>query len=938
MYWSSLAAIASRLNRRRYARFASLLFLALSVFITRDARADTFTLHKTEEGYPLGMYLGILQDPTEKLTIHDVAKPERKEEFREAGEPAPGFGFSSAAFWVRFTVRNPEPTPKEWLLELAYPHLDSVELYVPTEDGKFKVRRTGDHLPFAKRDVEHRNFVFRLSEPPSEQGRVYYMRVHTTGSVNLPLLAWTPEAFQSHQNREQPILWMFYGLILVLGLYNLFIYASVREPDYLHYVLYIFSYALFQFTLNGLTFQYLLPNQSWLVNQILPPIMAVAFLWSMHFQRHYLRMAETMPRTDRALNVSAWALGVFSAVALFAPYKWGIRIVVVLNIVLTVWLMGNAVYLAVKGQRAAKLYLAGWSMLRIGIFLYSMKTMGALPDNLLTNWSIQIGSAVEALFFSLALADRINMMRANLATLNAQLTQNVSDLRVALAKAEAATVAKSNFLATVSHELRTPLNAIINIPQALLLDLPVVERAVCGACNSVFELDEGDEVTGETPCPECQQRGSLRLEKKRLLRGSLDEFATNLGHIERSGKHLLQVVDGVLDFSRIEAQRLELKPELVNVRALVAEALEPLKATAAASGVTLDIQPVREDLVIECDPLRVRQVLLNLTGNAIKFSDGRGCVTVTVREEEHGCVFQVRDQGIGIAPEDIHRLFRSFEQVHQGNTRRFGGTGLGLSISRSLVEMHGGEIWVESQLGRGSCFSFRIPYKRPGARPDAVPEKSQDPSATEHDGLAAAAEVSEVQVANDAPIGAPMYDLAEVARQSKGSEAMRKVDEDSGRSRPSAAFAPVRAATKERILYVEDDDDNFRVAQLRLRDRYELVRATGAAQACRMLAQDTNWSTILMDIELCGSELDGVELTKLLRGRLRGQPVPSFARNLGPVDVPVIFVTAHGAKYSEATLLLAGAEKVISKPVDFGALNIALTQLHLGRARQKARG
>jgi signal transduction histidine kinase/FixJ family two-component response regulator len=930
MYWSSRAAISSPNNARRNACFASLLILALSLFVTREARADIFTLHKSEDGYPLGMYLGVLQDPTEKLTIDDVVKPERREEFREADDPAPGFGFSSAAFWLRFTIRNPEEAPKEWLLELAYPHLDSVELYVPTEDGKFEVRRTGDHLPFAQRDVEHRNFVFRLSEPPSDAGRVYYMRVHTTGSVNLPLLAWTPEEFQNHQNREQPILWMFYGLILVLGLYNLFIYASVREPDYLHYVLYIFSYTLFQFTLNGFTFQYLLPNQIWLVNQILPPLMGVAFLWSMHFQRHYLRMAETMPRMDRALNVSAWVLGVLSIIALFGPYKWGIRIFVILNVVLTIWLVCNAGYLAAKGQRAAKLYLLGWGTLRVGIFLYSMKTVGALPNNFLTNWSIQIGSAVEALFFSLALADRINLMRANLSNLNAQLTQNVSDLRDALTKAEAATVAKSNFLATVSHELRTPLNAIINIPQALLIDLPVVERAVCEACHSLFELDEGEEITSETACAECQARGTLRLEKKRVLRGSLDEFATNLGHIERSGKHLLQVVDGVLDFSRIEAQRLELRPEPVNVGALLAEALEPLKATAVASGVTLEVEPVREDLVIECDPLRVRQVLLNLTGNAIKFSDGRGTVTVAVSEEEHGCVFHVRDQGIGIAPEDIARLFQSFEQVHQGNTRRFGGTGLGLSISRSLVEMHGGEIWVESELGRGSCFSFRIPYKRRVALPDPEPESVEEPSS-------AGPVASEVQVANDASPGAPVYDLAEVARQSKGIEAMKKVDEDSGGSRPAALFAPVRARHKERVLYVEDDDDNFRVAELRLREGYDLVRAANAEEACRLLASETNWSAILMDIELRGSELDGIELTKLLRGRLRGPSVPPFAKDLGPIDVPVIFVTAHGAKYSEATLLLAGAEKVISKPVDFSALNLALTQLHLGRARQKTR-
>jgi two-component system OmpR family response regulator len=157
-----------------------------------------------------------------------------------------------------------------------------------------------------------------------------------------------------------------------------------------------------------------------------------------------------------------------------------------------------------------------------------------------------------------------------------------------------------------------------------------------------------------------------------------------------------------------------------------------------------------------------------------------------------------------------------------------------------------------------------------------------------------------------------------------------------GNESASASGPKPRLLPKERLLYVEDDDDNFRVAELRLRDGYELVRASDSVQACR-LVQAGGWSAILMDIELRGSDLDGVELTKLLRGRLRKESLPAYARVVQGVDTPIIFVTAHGAKYSEAALLLLGAEKVITKPVDFGALNLALTQLHLTRVRQKGR-
>jgi CheY-like chemotaxis protein len=161
---------------------------------------------------------------------------------------------------------------------------------------------------------------------------------------------------------------------------------------------------------------------------------------------------------------------------------------------------------------------------------------------------------------------------------------------------------------------------------------------------------------------------------------------------------------------------------------------------------------------------------------------------------------------------------------------------------------------------------------------------------------------------------------------------MKKIGEKSG-SRNS--WAPVRA-DREQLLYVEDDDDNFRVAELRLGDVYDLVRAADSDEACRELRnRGKQLTAILMDIELRGSQLNGVELTELIRGRIARSDVPTHARNVPVLDIPIIFVTAHGAKYTDAALLLAGGDKVIPKPVDFGALSIALTQLHLSRIQRR---
>lgn len=146
-----------------------------------------------------------------------------------------------------------------------------------------------------------------------------------------------------------------------------------------------------------------------------------------------------------------------------------------------------------------------------------------------------------------------------------------------------------------------------------------------------------------------------------------------------------------------------------DMRALFEHVVAPMAGLAERSGVLLHIDELPEPCVVFGDSTKLGQILINLVGNAIKFSDGRGCVQVSVRRDAGDFVFSVRDQGIGISKEDQARIFESFVQAEGGGTRRFGGSGLGLAITRKLVLLHQGEIWVESELGCGSVFHVRLP-------------------------------------------------------------------------------------------------------------------------------------------------------------------------------------------------------------------------------------
>ncbi len=257
------------------------------------------------------------------------------------------------------------------------------------------------------------------------------------------------------------------------------------------------------------------------------------------------------------------------------------------------------------------------------------------------------------------------------------LTTNVDEVVNAQTRAEQAARAKAAFLSTMSHEIRTPLNAVIGF--ASLLD-----------------------DTEMAP----QQR----------------EF---VGSIRASGDHLLGVINDILDYSRLESGALRLSREAFAISDLVEESLDLVASQAAAKNIEL-VYRIEPEVPAACiaDLHRLRQVLVNLLGNAVKFSI-RGEVSVEVgaqslAEDQHEIEISVIDTGIGISPERIGRLFQDFSQGDDSITREFGGTGLGLAISKRLIEAHGGQVSVSSEIGKGSCFRFSFPAKSLSAVPDKV--------------------------------------------------------------------------------------------------------------------------------------------------------------------------------------------------------------------------
>jgi signal transduction histidine kinase len=691
---------------------------------TSPARAqDVFTLRDRLAGLSLARHASFLEDPSGELALEQVSRAPGTEFFRPAETDEPSFGFSASTYWVRLAVFNPAAEPRSWVLELGYPQLDHLTLFVPAARGGFEARETGDMVPFSRRDIDYRTFMFRLKVEP-RQRLVYYMRIQSQGSINVPLAAWTFDELFEHQDDHSAFLWVFYGALMAMAVYNILVVMFTGQREHMYYVLLVCTIATWQFSIDGQTFQYLLPNQCWLANRMLPATISVGLVWAALFSRHLLQ-ERTQPVPFLMAFTRIWTR-ISAAVALavwLVPYQ--LAIVMVMGCVgflaliapFLIRAMGRAL-VGVGG-----LWLFSWQGLCVGIILTALRHANVLPPYLVFKWAIPLGGILQVTFLSLALAQRMNAMRDNVSQLNTQLLQNVTDLKHALARAEEATRVKSEFLATMSHELRTPLNAIINIPQGLVEQFVVARFATCKRCGGYFELDEGEHLGPDVSCADCGAAGLLVEEQDLSYRAKPSETVRFLRKIERAGKHLLKMVNAVLDYSKMDAGKFELQLGPVDLNKLIEEVADEMSELATSSGVRLVVNACQPAPQTNADSFRLRQVLVNLVGNAIKFSDGRGTVTLGVSAGPKADVVSVRDEGIGIAPENADKIFAGFVQVFRGDTRKYGGTGLGLSISRSLVRMHGGELWVESTPGLGSTFFFSIP-RAPAEAPAEIAEAS----------------------------------------------------------------------------------------------------------------------------------------------------------------------------------------------------------------------
>lgn len=399
----------------------ALLLYALALAFAPPAGAATspsFPVFELDADGPhrleIGTRMGVLVDSTRTLTLQQART--QADGWQTITRPSPNFGFTQDGYWFRFQLHNRSAKVLPRFLELPIPFLDDVRLFHFVGDTQQTQYSLGDEQPYAQRAVRHRNFVMPLQLAPGNNE--IYLRLVSSGTIEAPLRVWDPVTFHAASNDENLVQGAVIGILLIMVVYNLFVFISTRDINYLYYICFVASYMLFHLTLTGQTFAHLWPNAVRWNSFAISTFAAGAAMFTCLFTNSFLKLRSfSRPASYLvcSMMVSSAALLVLSFVL---PYSLSIRIVAAITLPITVTALILGYWRWWRGARFARFYCLAWTAILIGITVLNASKFGWIPTNVWTENASQIGIVLLVILLSFTLADRINNDRT--LRLNAQ--------------------------------------------------------------------------------------------------------------------------------------------------------------------------------------------------------------------------------------------------------------------------------------------------------------------------------------------------------------------------------------------------------------------------------------------------------------------------------------------------------------------------------------
>jgi signal transduction histidine kinase len=708
-------------------KFRTIYLFILLFFVGVESFAEpVLVFDPTVDKMIIGGKVMVIQDGKSSYSLEQIIQ-------NDSGAillaPIPNLGVTENVYWLKFKLNN--LSDSRLILKFNQPLLDEVVLYTIRDGKKVTEVRYGEHRKFYERKYDYPAYAFDLNLNKGDTG-TYILKFKSKEPIMLDISVGKEDTIWGEEIKKEITLGIYIGIILVMVFYNLFIFFTVLDVSYLVYVAYIISVGLTQITLQGYGFKYLWPDLYWFNDIGVVLFSALGAIFAIEFLKMFLKTKEHVPILHKFLTVFEVVFIISVCLLANGSNLLAFSIVQLTTMLLSFYILFVAIKVLINGFRPAIFFLIAWIVLLVAAFIFISKDFGILPYNFFTVYAMQIGSSLEVILLSFALADRINILKkekdeSQTQTLNAlreneriikeqnvileskvtertyELKQSNQDLTTTLTELKQTQSQLVNaekmaslgqLTAGIAHEINNPINFVVSNVKPLQRDIEDIQELV-----SKYEALETNGSINE------------KINEINKFRKEIDydyikeEISTLLKGIEEGASRTADIVKGLRVFSRLDENDLK-RTNIVDGIESTITLLNP-----EISGSIDLVKKFENTPSIECFPGKMNQVFMNILNNAIfaikanKDRTEKGKLEITTYVEDQYVCIRIKDNGTGMSEEVKAKVFEPFF-----TTKDVGkGTGLGMSITFSIIEDHKGSIEVNSEVGKGTEFIIKLP-------------------------------------------------------------------------------------------------------------------------------------------------------------------------------------------------------------------------------------
>lgn len=712
-----------------------LLVCVLLLILCRIGYAEPIKIKAGDSYSKIGKQVQFLKDYNHSLSFDDIKRGEYQDKFAYGTQEIPTLGLDDMTVWVKIDLFVKEGISTPYVIEIAYPTFDSLTFYIQNGDSLVDQGFLSDRVPFSDRMVDHKNFVIPL-DFHRPQTTTIYLKIRNKGSIILPISILPTEQLFHEDLRTEILFGVFYGIMLVMLLYNLVLAFSARSMTYIYYVGIIAGNVLTLSALNGHAFMYLWYDMPWWGNHVVIFGIGLWILAGNLFATNFLDSKKYFPRYDRIFVVMQGVGLLIIILAFTVDYSISLKTAnysVVINCIL---LLFSGLYFWSKKVKVAGVFTMAWTVYLIGVLLYALRNLGLLPVNQLTSHALELGAATEVILLSISVGYKYRLMEIERNSAQRKTLNLMSESQLLVQKQNEELETKVAFRTVELEQIQDEIlqqNNELNLKNDRLTEAQQIIEAQNQQLKTytddlesqVLERTKDLESTNTELAQNVQKleqyafmtAHNLRAPVARLLGlthlldigadAEKSEWINILSKIKEEGDSLDAVIKDLNTILELRKEgentqiEINLEEKLEQIKRILKNSIELSKADISCDTKAFD--------KLNSVSTYIESIFYNLISNAIKYRASDRDLAITIRTEIDGDkkILYFEDNGVGIDLE-VHKdhIFGMYKRFHS----HVEGKGLGLYLVKSQMDILGGKIEVQSKVNQGTIFTLVFPF------------------------------------------------------------------------------------------------------------------------------------------------------------------------------------------------------------------------------------